>query len=185
MDRRRRLPSLTHSNATRTFPGAFVTVTTMTTQPDHQPMEISDAVRAAWATHPDHRLAVLEAFAGAINTEVTLCIPGATIEGTTMAYNEFADIERSKLHGRLDEAEIEPGDGLPDDFAEVISSQLFPHHVAPQNEAEAVNEMPPTAIHLKNAKMVGNGYTPIAPLEFERIRIPIAQITSWSIGRSS
>lgn len=182
MDRRRRLPSLTHSNATGTFPGAFVIVPTMTDHTTNEHPEVDPTVRNAWETFPDHRLATIDAHAGAINVEITLCIPGATIVGTTMSYNEFADIERSKIRSVLNQADIEPGDGLPENYAELISNQFFPNYTFPEDEAEAINEMPPTALHLKNVRMVGNGYTHLAPLEVERLRIPIAQITSWCIG---
>lgn len=185
MDRRRRLPSLTHSNATGTFPGAFVTVTTMTdhtTEPAAHTVTDED-LQAAYTTHPDPLLNRLARHSRFLSFPVTITIPGATITGVVEHRKNYLDEERRKIAGQIAKVPVEEGPNAPEirELHEETPDFLFPDV---EEEKMSDNEylLPHRFLHLKNAEMVGNGYTHLAPLEVEHLRIPIAQITSWFIG---
>ena len=160
----------------------------MTTQPDHQPMEISDDVRAAWETHPDPILHDLADLAPALSLDVTILTPGATISGTTMSYNEFCEAQHVTMTEGLRnikwERESEDrSDAEKEEFEVGLPRSIFREKEVPQSEEEIRNEKPARFLHLKNVIIIGNGFTSSAPLRVSHVRLPFTKITGWFTGR--
>ena len=157
----------------------------MTTQPDHQPMKISDdELRAEYNQHADIILETLSRWSRFIGLPVTVTIPGATITGVAIPYETYRDRENKETASLLTHYSIPADAQNPETIQEAIDSTpdcVFPP--TPEEFAELEEKLPRRFLHLDQVRMIGNGYTPIAPLDLDRLRIPIAQITSWCIGR--
>lgn len=153
-------------------------------------MEISDDVRAAWATHPDPILHDLARFAPGLSLDITILTPGATIIGTTMSYNEFCEANQVTMTEGIRnikwERESEDLTEAEKEELEVgVPRSIFREQEAPQSEEEFLNEKPARFLHLKNVIIIGNGFPPSAPLRPSTLRVPFSQITGWFMGRSS
>nr|WP_286981441.1 hypothetical protein [Corynebacterium sp. UBA5992] len=148
-------------------------------EPIEQP-EISADAMASWKESADPMLANILTVSDIVSFSVTIYIPGAEVSGELIGASEFSEEITSDVLSWSNDSGL---GGEEEQQVQKLFRSMF--YLPKRNElTEELQDHAPRFLHLKNVKVVGNGWLPVAGHGLKVVRIPLAKVTAWTVGKS-